>query len=155
VLSIAPGLGLILPVTGSFRRPARTKSLTEVCGKCGHRLRTWPMMRLSTDHTTPRITYVECRCLLVGFQPDTHDLKKIVAAWSNLRRFQDRALNEFKRGEPEGNQGAKKLASIAVITAQKFGFEFVSFGHWLKVDSFFFEQVTERIDHIRSPVPGL
>jgi hypothetical protein len=32
-----------------------------------------------------------------------------------------------------------------VITVQKFGFEFVSFGHWLKVDSFFFEQVTERI----------
>jgi hypothetical protein len=103
VLSIAKGLSFILPASGSFRRPTRMKELTEVCAKCGHRLRTWPMMRLCSDHTTPRITYIECQCLLVGFEPDIHDLKKLVAAWSNLRRFQDRVLAEFKCGEPEGN----------------------------------------------------
>jgi hypothetical protein len=102
-LSIAKGLSCIIPVSGSFRHPVRMKELTEVCPKCGHRLRTWARVRLSSDHTTPRITYIECRCLLVGFEPDTHDLKKIVAAWSNLRRFQDRVLTEFKRTEPEGN----------------------------------------------------
>ena len=103
VISIVPGLSCILPVSGSFRHPVRMKELTEFCGKCGHRLRTWPMMRLSTDRTTPRTNYIECPCLLIAFEPDRHDLKRIVAAWSNLRRFQDRALNEFKRGEPEGN----------------------------------------------------
>ncbi len=96
-LSIVPGLSFILPASRSFRHPARMKELTEVCPKCGHRLRMWAMMRLSTDHTTPRRAFVECPSLLVGFEPDAHDLKKIVAAWSNLRRFQDRALNEFKR----------------------------------------------------------
>src|SRR5258708_5183797 len=93
-LSIVPGLSCILPASRSFRHPARMKSLTEVCPKCGHRLRTWAMPRLSSDHTTPRRVYVECQCLLIGFEPDTNDLKKIVAAWSNLRRFQDRALTE-------------------------------------------------------------
>ena len=101
-LSIAKGLSVILPASRSFRHPARMKELTEVCAKCGHRLRTWPMMRLSTDHTAARIHYVECSCLLIGFD-DTHDLKRLVAGWSDLRRFQDRALNEFKRTEPEGN----------------------------------------------------
>ena len=57
-------------------------------------------------------TYVECKCLLVEFQPDQHDAKKIVAGWSDLRRFQDRALNEFKRTEPEGNWGQKSLRAI-------------------------------------------
>jgi hypothetical protein len=61
------------------------------------------MRRLSTDHTSPRIAFIECRCLLAGFEVDKCDLRKIVAAWSNLRRFQDRALNEFKRTQPEGN----------------------------------------------------
>jgi hypothetical protein len=103
VLSIARGLVFILPASRSFRRPVRIKELSEVCLKCGYRIRTWGMMRLTSDHTSPRITYIECRCLLVGFEPDIHDLKKIVAAWSNLRRFQDRALTEFKRVEPERN----------------------------------------------------
>src|SRR4029077_12166503 len=102
-LSIVPGLSFILPASGSFRHPARMKELTEVCGRCGHRLRTWPMMRLSTHHTAARVHYVECSCLLIGFEPDRHDLKRIVAGWSNLRRFQNRALTEFKRTRPEGN----------------------------------------------------
>jgi hypothetical protein len=56
-LSIVPGLSGILPASGSFRHPARMKSLSELCAKCGHRLRTWARVRLSTDHITPRITY--------------------------------------------------------------------------------------------------
>jgi hypothetical protein len=56
-LSIAEGLSFILPASGSFRHPVRMKELTEVCVKCGHRLRTWAMARLSSDHTTPRVTY--------------------------------------------------------------------------------------------------
>ena len=50
--SIVPGLSCILPASGSFRRPTRMKELSEICTKCGHRLRTWAMARLSSDHYT-------------------------------------------------------------------------------------------------------
>jgi hypothetical protein len=102
-LSLGPGLSLILPASDFFRRPRQTKELTEICAKCSRRLRTWGMRRLATDHTSPRIAFIECDCLLIGFEIDKHDLRKIVSAWSSLRRLQDRALSEFKRTEPEGN----------------------------------------------------
>jgi hypothetical protein len=102
-LSLAPGLTLILPASDSFRRPRQTKELTEICAKCSRRLRTWGMRRLVTDHTSPRIAFIECDCLTVGFEVDTHDLKRIVSAWSSLRRFQNQVMNEFQRDEPEGN----------------------------------------------------
>ena len=102
-LSLAPGSSFILPASVFFRHPARMKELTQVCAKCGYRLRTWAPRRFVTDRTTPRISYIECKCLLVAVEPDKHDPKKIVAVWSELRRFEDRVLSEFKRDEPEGN----------------------------------------------------
>jgi hypothetical protein len=103
VLAIAPGLSCVLPASRAFRRPVRIKELTEICAKCGQRLRTWPMLRLSSDHTSPRITFVECECLLIAFEPDHYDIQKLVAGWSDMRRFQNQLLVEFQRTRPEGN----------------------------------------------------
>jgi hypothetical protein len=76
-LSVAPGLSFILPASGSFRRPARMKELTETCTKCRCRLRTWAPRRFVTDHTTPRINYIECRCMLLAVESERYEVTRV------------------------------------------------------------------------------
>jgi hypothetical protein len=97
VLSLGPGLVILLPDSRGFRRPRKVTRLDTICGKCGEALRTWGMRRLVTDSTSPAVSFIECSCLIVAVEPARYDLQQIAVAWSSFRKLQNQVLTKLNQ----------------------------------------------------------
>ena len=97
VLSLGPGLAILLPDSRTFRRPRKVTRLDTICGKCGEALRIWGMRRLVTDSTSPAVSYVECQCLILAVEVDRYDVQQITAAWRSFRKLQNQVLSKLNQ----------------------------------------------------------
>jgi hypothetical protein len=98
-IMLAEGLAIVVPDSRAFRRGRLMRQLTECCPRCTWRIRFWQALRFSHDHASPRNAYLECDCLILGFDLDRFQPGKLVASWDSFRRLQNKVLNQCRARE--------------------------------------------------------
>jgi len=98
-IMLAAGLAIVVPDSRTFRGARPMKEFAEYCPRCSKPIRFWQALRFSHDHASRRNAYLECDCLILGFDLDRFQPGKLVASWDSFRRLQNKVLNQCRARE--------------------------------------------------------